>query len=87
MKHNNSNAVLFSLLLVSILLSMTSSGSLLAEATIPNFSTIRENLVCSSSARRSLKPDPPADSRSPTRSPMKRQNAPESPSRLAQTRA
>ncbi|MBA0579427.1 hypothetical protein Gorai_021684, partial [Gossypium raimondii] len=41
MKHNNSNAVVFSLLLVSILLSMTSSGSLLAEATIPNFSTIR----------------------------------------------
>nr|KJB10793.1 hypothetical protein B456_001G224700 [Gossypium raimondii] len=87
MKHNNSNAVVFSLLLVSILLSMTSSGSLLAEATIPNFSTIRENLVRLSSARRSLRPDLPTNNQSPSQNQNCYQNTPESPSRLAQTRA
>ncbi|KAA3459237.1 hypothetical protein EPI10_013746 [Gossypium australe] len=47
----NNNAVFFSVLLVSILLSMASSGSLLAEATIPNFSALQ---------------DPPSRLRSPT---------------------
>ncbi|MBA0640520.1 hypothetical protein Goklo_023448, partial [Gossypium klotzschianum] len=39
--HRNNNAVFFSVLVVSILLSMASSGPLLAEATIPNFSTLQ----------------------------------------------
>ncbi|KAG4139547.1 hypothetical protein ERO13_D07G200500v2 [Gossypium hirsutum] len=64
--YRNNNAVFFSVLVVSILLSMASSGSLLAEATIPNFSALQENLVRLSSARRSLKPDPPSKIHSPT---------------------
>ncbi|KAB2022561.1 hypothetical protein ERO13_D07G200400v2 [Gossypium hirsutum] len=64
--YRNNNAVFFSVLVVSILLSIASSGSLLAEATIPNFSALQENLVSLNLARRNLKRDPPSTLRSPT---------------------
>nr|KJB10796.1 hypothetical protein B456_001G225000 [Gossypium raimondii] len=50
--------VVFSLLLVTILLSMATSGSLLAEAKIPNFLAIQESLK-RGIQRRNLKPLPP----------------------------
>ncbi|MFQ6658685.1 hypothetical protein Gotur_027835 [Gossypium turneri] len=53
----NSKAV-FSLLLVTILLSMATSGSLLAEAKIPDFLAIQESLK-RGIQRRNLKPLPP----------------------------
>ncbi|KAK5820064.1 hypothetical protein PVK06_025109 [Gossypium arboreum] len=52
------NKVVFSLLLVTILLSMATSGSLLAEARIPNFLAIQESLK-RDIHRRNLKPLPP----------------------------
>ncbi|KAG4193019.1 hypothetical protein ERO13_A07G194332v2 [Gossypium hirsutum] len=64
--YSNNNAVFFSVLVVSILLSMASSGDLLAEATIPNFSALQENLVSLNLARRNLKTDPPSTLHSPT---------------------
>ncbi|MFQ6620346.1 hypothetical protein Gotur_000176 [Gossypium turneri] len=50
--------VVFSLLLVTILLSMATSGSLLAEAKIPDFLAIQESLK-RGIQRRNLKPLPP----------------------------
>ncbi|KAA3459236.1 hypothetical protein EPI10_013745 [Gossypium australe] len=52
------NTVVSSLLLVTILLSMATSGSLLAEAKIPNFLAIQESLK-RGIQRRNLKPLPP----------------------------
>ncbi|KAL4367447.1 hypothetical protein GQ457_05G004430 [Hibiscus cannabinus] len=59
-----SNAVVFSLLLASILFSIASSGCLFVEARISNFSAIQESLK-SEIQRRNLKPLPPAHGKSP----------------------
>ncbi|GMI98594.1 hypothetical protein HRI_003528700 [Hibiscus trionum] len=60
----NSNALVFSLLLASIILAIASSGFLCVEARIPNFSAIEASLK-SGMQRRNLKPLPPAHGKSP----------------------
>ncbi|KAB2075268.1 hypothetical protein ERO13_A07G194200v2 [Gossypium hirsutum] len=69
------NKVVFSLLMVTILLSMATSGSLLAEAKIPNFSAIQDSLK-SGIQRRNLRPLPPGGGTSPIPNPPYRQEPP-----------
>ncbi|XVE72606.1 hypothetical protein DITRI_Ditri11bG0051400 [Diplodiscus trichospermus] len=61
----NNTALIFTLLVGCILLSMTSSGSLLAEARIPNFSAIKGSLNTVPLHRRSLQKSAPVFLNSP----------------------
>ncbi|MBA0549182.1 hypothetical protein Golob_020234 [Gossypium lobatum] len=67
--------VVFSLLLVTILSSMATSGSLLAEAKIPNFLAIQDSLK-SGIQRQNLRPSPPGGGTSPNPNPPYTQGPP-----------